>query len=74
MYFDYDCHAPAKVKVIQSQVISNHDIHLTHCGLLMTYGFVELASISLGIDLLTNVTKPLLEPMMTNHLWGQRKN
>ena len=74
MYFKCERHASAKVKLIQSHLISNHDIHLTHCGLLMTYGFVEPVSIGLGNDLFTNVTKPLLEPMMISHQWGQREN
>ena len=51
---------------------------LTHCGLVMPYGDIDLVNIGLDNGLLPDGTKPLLEPLLTYHqcgsvmfIWGQ---
>ena len=40
---------------------------LTHSGLVAPYGIIELVNIGAGNGLLPDGTKPLPEPILTNH-------
>ena len=44
--------------------------YLTHCSLVMPYGKIYMDNIGSANGLLPNGTKPLPEPMLTNHEWG----
>ena len=43
---------------------------LTHYGLVMWYGIIDLFNIGSGNGLLPEDTKPLPEPMLTDHQWA----
>ena len=43
-------------------------IDLTHCGVVPLHGVTEICT---GNGLLLGGTKPLAEPMLTNHRWGR---
>ena len=43
--------------------ISSHHNALTHCGLVMPYGDINLDQICSGYGLLPDSTNPLLEPL-----------
>ena len=43
---------------------------LTHCGLVMLYGDRDLVNFGSGNGLLPDGTKPLPEPMLTDHQWS----
>ena len=47
--------------------------NLTHWGLVTTYGIGDLALVNIGSgnDLVPDGTKPLPEPMLTDHQWIQ---
>ena len=43
---------------------------LTHCGLMTLHGGRELGQLCSGNGLLSDDSKPLPEPMLTNHWWS----
>ena len=47
-------------------------IVITHCDLVTPYGEIDLSwtNVDSGNSLLLDDTKPLPEPMLTNHQWG----
>ena len=55
---------------ILSGMLSHPVVFLTHCCLVTPYGDRVLVNIGSGNGLLPDGTKPLPEPMLTNHHWN----